>query len=162
MTRRPALAVDNAALLDALACRTVHETYSYAEITRDPDLFASVWTEDALFGTVRGRDNIRAAAVGFFKDMESISDLRISPAGWHVDVDGDTATGRFYIVSQLKVPRPDGTARIMHMDATYHAEFARTPEGWRLSRLCGLKNPDLFHDTDFMTELEFKPVSFEA
>lgn len=151
----------HADLLDQLACKVLHETYSYAEIKRDPDLFASIWTEDAVFGSVSGRANIREAAVGFFKGMEVISDLRISPAGWNVKVDGDTATGQFFIVAQLKIPQADGPAKILHSDAAYQAEFRRTSQGWRISYLGGIKDRTVFHDVDITTELEFKSAHYE-
>ncbi|MDP3676321.1 MAG: nuclear transport factor 2 family protein [Novosphingobium sp.] len=150
----PELTQDQATLLDKLACRTLMETFSYAEIRRDPDLFVSLWSEDARFGGVHGRDEIRASAVGFFKAMEGISDLRISPAGWFVEVDGDTADGRFYIVSQLRIPQDDGSVKIMHMDATYRTKFVRGAEGWRISEVRGDKNPSLFHDSDIMVQLQ--------
>jgi hypothetical protein len=153
---------DHTKLLDALACRTLQETYSFAEITRNPDLFASVWTEDARFGRVQGRDAIRQTAIGFFKTMEPISELRVSLAGWHVDVAGDVAHGQFYIVSQLKIPQPDGTSRILHMDAGYRTDFERTKEGWRIARMGGIKNPDDFHDTAIKAQLAYEDVSFEA
>lgn len=152
---------EHALLLDKLACKVLQETYSYAEIKRDPDLFASVWTEDATFGVVQGRDNIRTAAVGFFKAMESISDLRISPAGWHVEVDGDTARGEFFILAQMKVPQPDGSAKVLHSDGSYAAEFRRTADGWRISRLSGIKDRTIFHDTDIMTAHDYAVASWE-
>ena len=46
-------------LLDRLACRTLHETYSYAEIVRDADLLADVFTDDGVWGVAHGRDGIR-------------------------------------------------------------------------------------------------------
>jgi hypothetical protein len=151
---------EHADLLDRLACKTLHETYSYAEIKRDPDLFASIWTEDATFGSVKGRDNIRAASVGFFKAMEPISDLRISPAGWHVQIDGDVARGEFFVLSQMKVPRADGTAKVLHSDASYAAEFRRTSAGWRIASLAGIKDKTLFHDTDIMTAHDFEVANW--
>jgi hypothetical protein len=150
----PELTQDQALLLDKLACRTLMETYAYAEIRRDPDLFASLWTEDALFGSVHGRDNIRAAAVGFYEKMKGISELRISPAGWFVEVDGDTANGCFYIVSQLKIPQDNGAVKILHMDATYRVEFVRSAGGWLMSRVCGEKDPSKFHDSDILVQLQ--------
>lgn len=152
---------EHAKLLDKLACKVLHETYSYAEIKRDPDLFASIWTEDATFGSVKGRENIRAAAVGFFKHMETISDLRISPAGWYVEVDGDTAKGEFFILSQLLVPKGDGSAKVLHSDASYSAEFRRTKDGWRISSLAGIKDKTLFHDTDITTAHDFAVANWE-
>jgi hypothetical protein len=151
---------NHAELLDKLACRTLQETYSYAEIIRDPDLFASIWTEDAQFGSVKGRTNIRQAAVEFFKAMETITELRISPAGWHVHVTGDTAVGQFFIVAQLKIPKPDGTIEIHHNDASYRTEFVRTPDGWRVSKMGGIKDPTIFHDTDIKTKLLWQDVHF--
>ena len=151
---------EHAQLLDRLACKVLHETYSYAEIKRDPDLFASIWTDDATFGSVTGRDNIRAAAVGFFKQMETISELRISPAGWYVDVDGDAASGEFFILSQMKVPQPDGSAKVMHSDASYAAQFRRTQDGWRIASLAGIKDKSLYHDTDITTVHEFAEANW--
>jgi hypothetical protein len=152
----------HAELLDNLACRTLVETYDIAEILRDPDLFASVWTEHAEFGDIKGRDNIRAASVDFFKKMEPITELRKSPAGWHVKVDGDTAEGIFYIVAQLKVPQPDGTIKILHSDAGYKVTFERTSDGWRIAKLGGIKDPSAFHDVDIQAQLIYEAVSFEV
>ena len=160
MSSRQAALTSEDTLLDALACRTLHETYSYAEITRNPELFASIWTEDAVFGTVKGRAAIREAAVGFFKGMETITELRISPAGWHVEVDGDEAHGEFFVVSQCKVPQSDGTVRILHMDGSYRAQFRRTSEGWRIAQMGGIKNPDIFHDTDITAQVMGEAVHF--
>jgi len=148
-----AILKQHAELLDKLACRTVMETYHFAEITRDPDLFASVWTDDAQFGSVKGLAAIREACVGFFKGMESITDLRISTSGWHVQVNGDSADVLFYIVAQLKVPQPDGTIKIILNDAGYKGFFVRMPVGWRIARLGGIKHPEKFHDGDIFAQL---------
>lgn len=157
-----AIQKEHAELLDKLACRTLQETYSYAEIVRDPDLFASIWTEDAQFGTVKGRDNIRQASVEFFKEMETITELRISPAGWHCVVEGDKARGQYFIVAQLKVLLPDGSTTILHRDASYSSEYVRTSKGWRVSKMGGIKDGTLFHDTDIMAQLDFSETSWES
>ena len=156
------LDAEHQVVLDELACRRLLERYSYAEIARDPDLFASVWTEDALFGKVRGRDNIRDACLEFLKHMETIRELRISPAGAHVEVDGDAAIGTYFVVSHLCVPSEEGPERVMIFDASYHAEFARTAEGWRISRLCGIKDPDEFHDLDIRATVVNAGVDFKS
>ena len=151
---------DHGTLLDALACRTLWETYSFAEITQDLDLFMSLWTDDAVLGTASGRDEIRGLALGFFEITgERISDLRVSPAGWHVEVDGDVAHGQFYLVSQFKIPQADGTFRIAHMDGSYRIDFRRTNEGWRMSRMGGIKDPDAPHDTAIMAQLAYEEIS---
>lgn len=144
---------DHSDLMDRLACKTLMETYSYAEIVRDPDLFASVFAEDARFGTHRGRDNIRQAAVEFLASMVGITELRISPAGWHVTVNGDEASGQFFTVAQLKVPQQDGTVKVLHIDAGWNAQFIRYAEGWLISDLGGIKDPNLLHDSDIMVTL---------
>lgn len=143
-----------AELLDKLACRTLMETYSYAEIIRDPDLFASVFTEDARFGTLHGRDAIRQGAVEFFKPMESITELRVSPAGWYVTINGDEADGRFHTVNQLKIPQADGKIRILHIDASWIAKFVRDGDGWLIADLGGIKDTSLLHDSDIFIEVE--------
>lgn len=135
-------------ILDELACCRLRDRYSYAEISQDPDLFVSVFTEDATFGSLRGHDAIREACAGFVEDMQSLSALRISDAGSHVQVDGDAAVGTFYIVAHMCVPSDDGPDRIIIMDGGYHADFVRTPDGWRISRMCGIKDPDKYHDID--------------
>ena len=144
---------DHSVLMDKLACKTLMETYSYAEIVRDPDLFASVFAEDARFGTHRGRANIRQAAVEFLASMVGITELRVSPAGWHVKVDGDQASGQFFTVAQLKVPQQDGTIKVLHIDASWNAKFTRYADGWLISDLGGIKDPDLLHDSDIMVTL---------
>jgi hypothetical protein len=142
---------EHALLLDKLACRTLMETYWVAEAMRDADLFASIWSEDAVFGSIKGRANIHARAVQIMKGLET-TDLRSAPAGWHVTIDGDTGRGRFYLLAHLRRHLPDGTYKLSLSDATYQTEFVRTPNGWRVSKCGGLNNPQSLHDTDIRAE----------
>ena len=147
-------------LLDQLACKTLHDTYSYAEIVRDADLLAGIFTDDGVWGEARGREAVRAQACAFFELMEPLASLRIAPAGWHVDVDGDAAVGRFFVSSTIKVVTPDGGERIVVCDADYHVEFVRTDDGWRIAVMRGPVGAQLPHDSTLQGEMPSVPIDF--
>jgi hypothetical protein len=52
------------------------------------------------------------------------------------DVDGDHARSRFYVFTQM-ITVQDGADHIVSDGGYYHADFARTAQGWRVSSLSG-------------------------
>lgn len=50
-----------------------------------------------------------------------------------IEVDGDTATGRWHMADYVTIPLPDGDAYVIRGYGYYDETYRRTPEGWRIS-----------------------------
>ena len=96
-----------------------------------------LFTDDTLanygqFGTYHGRE----ALTGFFRDMLP------SIASWTrhymhdpvLELDGDTATGRWYAVAQVVMKANPG-AGPQPMYVTYEDRYRRTDAGWKLAEM---------------------------
>jgi len=115
---------------DELAIRNLVSTYCDGVNQKDPNIWGSVWSDDARWDiggrVVEGRDEI----VSFW--MRAIEGyawvVEVANAGV-VFIDGsDVATGRFYFSEHGMAT--DGTPR--RMLGVYHDRFVRTGSGWRL------------------------------
>ncbi len=51
-----------------------------------------------------------------------------------VEIEGDRAKARTYVINPMGFPRKDGNLHIFTVGATYNDELVRTPEGWRIAR----------------------------
>lgn len=60
-----------------------------------------------------------------------------------IDVDGDTATGRWYLQDRVIVPRYDF---MLEGAAFYEDRYARTPEGWRVAHTGYRRTFELTYD----------------
>lgn len=106
--------------------------YAYANDTQDPDLYASVFTEDGVVEMgglglrITGRDNLkeycRAFPLGFAFSMHCMHNP-------HIAVNGDTAKGRFYWEASLTWA-PTNEAVIT--GGFSHDEFVKTDQGWKI------------------------------
>ena len=119
-------------VVDELAIRRLVDTFCDGVNSRDSALWASVWDdEDATFclgGTDRaGKDAIVA---GFDQGIEAHEMLvQVAPNG-RIAIDGDTATGRWYILEIGRL-RSGGSSQLV---ALCRDEYKRTSDGWRLRR----------------------------
>ena len=119
-------------IADELAIRRLVDTFCDGINGRDSALWGSVWdNEDATFclnGIERsGKDAIVA---GFTEGIAAYELLvQVAPNG-RIEIDGDTATGRWYIleIGQLR----DGPSS--QQVALCRDEYRRTGDGWRLRR----------------------------
>ena len=50
-----------------------------------------------------------------------------------IEVDGDTATGRWHMADYVTIPLPEGEAYVIRGYGYYDETYRRTPEGWRIS-----------------------------
>jgi hypothetical protein len=50
----------------------------------------------------------------------------------HVDLDGDTATGRSYFYNPMGSPDGKGGLSLFFVGGYYNDVFRRTPDGWRI------------------------------
>jgi 3-phenylpropionate/cinnamic acid dioxygenase small subunit len=51
-----------------------------------------------------------------------------------VELDGDRAHARTYVINPMGFPNPDGSLHIFTVGGTYDDELVRTREGWRIAR----------------------------
>lgn len=117
---------------DELAIRRLVDTFCDGVNSRDGRLWGSVWDDDGptfcLSGIERsGKDTIVAGFVDGIAAYDLL--VQVAPNG-RVEIDGDTATGRWYI---LEIGRlRDGTSS--QQVALCHDQYRRTADGWRLRR----------------------------
>ena len=117
---------------DELAIRSLVDTFCDGVNSRDSALWGSVWDdEDATFclgGIDRsGKDAIVAGFTEGIAHYELL--VQIAPNG-RIEIDGDTATGRWYILEIAR--RRDGPT--YQQVALCRDEYRRTVDGWRLRR----------------------------
>jgi uncharacterized protein (TIGR02246 family) len=116
---------------DTFAIHDLVARYADAVCRRDESDWAATWAEDGLWQLpgapeTRGRDNIVAlwkSAMGGFP----IVIQRINNG--NVDVDGDRATGRWYLSEHLEFPDGGGMFNI----GVYQDRYVKTAEGWKFS-----------------------------
>jgi uncharacterized protein (TIGR02246 family) len=112
--------------------RLIHD-YARGCDTRDGDLFASVFTEDAVL-ELAGRETRGREKLAKIPEM-----LRQYERTYHmvhnvvIDLAGDTATSEVYSASHHLRPieKAKFSDRVMYI--TYRDRFVRRPEGWRIA-----------------------------
>lgn len=102
----------------------------------DADPLAELFTEDAVWdggpiGAHHGREAIRAFFRGSSARVPFALHLVTNPI---IDVDGDAATGRWYLWEPLAYAFPDGE-RAYWMSARYDDRYRRTAQGWKFERV---------------------------
>ena len=50
-----------------------------------------------------------------------------------IEIDGDTATGRWHMADYVTIPLPSGEAYVIRGYGYYDETYRRTPDGWRIS-----------------------------
>jgi len=144
--------MDHNSKLEAMVrdLKAVHEImnleadYCYAADSYDGDLFASVFTEDGVLDTPKGNAVGREALKvlcrdqfprGFSFSMHFLHNPRI-------EVNGDTATGKFYWEASLTYTETNVPTRAA---GTYDSRYVKTEEGWKIKE----KFVNFFYDTPF-------------
>ena len=145
-------------LLDEYGCRRLMERYGYALAQKDPDMLAQIFTEDGRYGSAVGRDAIRTQAVGFFGMMDRHEQNAMAISGINIEVDGTKAKGFVHGVAHMVVAKKDGSKQFILIDALYHLEFVREPEGWLISSMTGSDAPDRPHDGSFQVNLPLAAI----
>ncbi len=117
---------------DKQAIAELVHRYADAVCRRDEEQWASCWADDASWSLGMGRDpEGRDAIVELWRTaMSGFSHAIQMVNNGSVEVDGDTATGRWYIDEHLR--RTDGTAS--RFLAWYDDTYVRTSGGWQFSR----------------------------
>ena len=124
--------MDLETIADELAIRRLVDTFCDGVNSRDSALWGSVWDDEGstfcLSGTERaGKDAIVAGFVNGIAAYELL--VQIAPNG-SIEIDGDTATGRWYI---LEIGRLRGGSSSQQV-ALCRDQYRRTADGWRLRR----------------------------
>ena len=117
---------------DQLAIRDLVSTYCDGVNQRDAALWASVWADEGATWRLRGDDIVgKDAIVALWRAAVAPYEflVQIAPNGL-VEVDGDRATGRWYILESSRLR--DGTGG--QLVAMYHDRYVRTDAGWRIER----------------------------
>lgn len=117
---------------DELAIRRLVDTFCDGVNSRDSGLWGSVWDDEGatfcLGGIERtGKDIIVAGFVDGIEAYELL--VQVAPNGL-VEIDGDTATGRWYILEIGQLRSGSSSQQV----ALCHDEYRRTAGGWRLRR----------------------------
>lgn len=129
------MADNQGALLMEIALRRVSERYAYAVDTGDGDLLAAQFTPDGIViaprGTFEGLEQIRGipamVASRYLKTFHAVLNQMVEP------VEGG-AEGETYCLARHYFRDPAGRYLCYEMTIRYRDRFARTSDGWRLSR----------------------------
>jgi hypothetical protein len=123
-------------LRDIEAIKTLKARYCHLVDGRRWDELAELWSEDAtcdygFFGSYEGREEI---VNGFFRDtVDSVSSFMVhmvhNPL---VDVQGDSASGTWYLTAQTTIQPPGQAVWVMGI---YRDRFRRIGGEWKLTRL---------------------------
>jgi uncharacterized protein (TIGR02246 family) len=124
---------DLQAMADRVEIEALRGEFTDAGMRRDYDRFASLFTEDAAWRipavdvVFDGREAIRAGIERLEESLWSYLVQTTHPGT--IQLDGDTASGRAYVLSfgQLR----DGSSHLNY--SVYHDRYRRTPEGWKFA-----------------------------
>lgn len=116
--------------------RLKHRYCALCDAGYDADRLAELFTEDAVWdggpiGAHEGREAIRRFFEGSPKRVPWALHMVTNPI---IDVDGDAATGQWYLWEPLVYALPGGD-EAWWMSARYDDRYRRTAEGWRFARV---------------------------
>ena len=109
--------------------------YAHALDSRQPELFAQVFTTDADLdyssaGGIRGdRETLRAWLQEPMAKFEVWQHLL---SNFIIEIDGDEASTITSCYNPLQGRNPDGSSYVLHVGCHYQDRLRNTPEGWRI------------------------------
>lgn len=118
-------------LEDELALNKLMARYVDAANRRDGEAWSSTWAEDscwALMGTeITGRENI----LGLWKQvLEGFEFAILMPSSGHFDIDGDTATGHWYLQEFTRDLQGEALAAL----SRYNDSYVKVNGQWLFTR----------------------------
>ena len=152
-------------MADQWACQKLQERYWYAEATRNADDILSVFTEDARYGSVQGKAEIRKTIDKYMGELMTpvAENYHIVPIVVNIDVNGDHAAGDIRGVGFIRVTEAGSNDKMLVMGIGYRNEFTRTSDGWRISAMRGIESGfTIAHDTTWQFVAECSPAIFAA
>ena len=116
------------------AIRDLRYEYCYSVDDRDWNGLVDLFTTDASLeysgiGSFEGHDGVREFANEYVS--ETLEATTHAVTNGQIEVDGDTATGRWYVVAFTT--QTDGNCGIRW--AEYREQYQRTKDGWRIASL---------------------------
>lgn len=136
-------------MMDAQALKTIrwladveqikqlkHRYCGYCDAGYDADRLAPLFTADAVWdggpiGCYDGREAIRTFFRGSSKRVPFALHMVMNPV---IDVDGDTATGNWYLWQPLVYALPQGE-QAWWLSARYDDRYRREADGWKFERV---------------------------
>jgi ketosteroid isomerase-like protein len=117
---------------DELAIRNLVAAYADGVNRRDEGVWAGTWADDAtweLMGNpISGKEAIVATWGGAMGSFEFVAQLIYQGT---VEINGDSATGRWYLAEHL---RPKGADNGMFNIGSYADEYVKEDGQWRFSK----------------------------
>jgi len=120
-------------LLDIRAIRVLLDRYAFAMDRRDPALMRTCFTADAdlsYFGGLRRYDR-DSFADSLLASLAPFKAVNHSVSSIQVVVDGDTARADMHIFATMMLAE---TPSVIVRGVRVEDEYARTPEGWQVSK----------------------------
>jgi len=116
-------------------CQLKH-AYAWNYDTRDPDALADLFTEDAEcvfgpYGTWRGKQELYDGYVASMRRMEGRFPGIHAVTNPLIEVDGDEATGRWYLLDEFFGPSGEEPLKIV---GVYHERYRREQGRWLIAR----------------------------
>jgi hypothetical protein len=123
--------------------------YLRALDTKHWDEFADTLTEDIVgdYGSSLGKEH-------HFTDRDSLVEFMRSATHPEIDVDGDEATGIWYLQDRVIVPEYNF---MLYGAAFYNDRYRRTPDGWRISATGYNRTYEVNMSTESITGFKVKP-----
>jgi ketosteroid isomerase-like protein len=116
---------------DELAIRNLVARYADAVARRDEAAWSATWTDDGEWHVMGQSNKGREAVVKTWNQLMGGLEFVIQLASTGlVELDGDRATGRWYITEHGRFP---GGAALLNL-GVYHDEYRYTEQGWRFAR----------------------------
>ena len=97
----------------------------------DMEAWATIWSEDAVYSLSGGlKKNSREEIVALFtKSMASVESMVQLVHNGTIELDGDSATGRWYISEQQGL----GEHGNFYVIGVYQDRYLKTAEGWKIA-----------------------------
>lgn len=117
---------------DELEIRRLVDTFCDGVNSRDGALWGSVWDDESATFCLSGaqRSGKDAIVAGFVNGIEAYDLLVQVATNGRIDIDGDTATGRWYILEIGRLRDGSSSQQV----ALCRDQYRRTAAGWRLRR----------------------------
>jgi hypothetical protein len=142
-----------AALLDREDIVALQDRYWLGVGRFDIELILSCFADDALYGTARGHEAIRA----HLQQLRALRDCTVLRGASSIEIDGDRATSETFAIAFLTIGEGD-RRRATVQGLRYFDTLARTAEGWRIQARCGREEPHRVHDNPWQIDAITAPV----
>ena len=137
-------------LKDKADIRETLERYWYGEDRCAPDIVASVFTVDARYGKIRGRDGVQRVMSG--GGLAAYDSMQHCVGSSRIVVDGDTATADTMAIGFDVGEDRDGERVCFVRGLRYIDKLVRTTDGWEIAERSGYDDVDFGHDTCWQFE----------